>query len=150
MESKEPSKKGNGVEQDKPVGTTEPPKKSEDAKPKDEIGKDNAAIKDAKKICDDAIREVDAIADEFTKAVKSNPDSLPDASNFVEKLRAVLDRAKAETRAIKTNTSETAEKYTKYGWKSTTTFCRRWTKQINFLQTFIHGNPISQSTTFRW
>lgn len=110
VESKEPSKKGNGVEQDKPVGTTEPPKKSEDAKPKDEIGKDNAAIKDAKKICDDAIREVDAIADEFTKAVKSNPDSLPDASNFVEKLRAVLDRAKAETRAIKTNTSETAEK----------------------------------------
>lgn len=110
VESKEHSKKGNGVEQDKPVGTTEPPKKSEDAKPKDEIGKDNAAIKDAKKICDDAIREVDAIADEFTKAVKSNPDSLPDASNFVEKLRAVLDRAKAETRAIKTNTSETAEK----------------------------------------
>lgn len=110
VESKEPGKKGNGAEQDKPVGTTEPPKKSEDAKPKDEIDKDDAAVKDAKKICDDAIREVDAIADEFTKAVKSNPDSLPDVSNFVEKLKAVLDRAKAETRAIKTNTSETAEK----------------------------------------
>lgn len=110
VESKEPSKKGNGVEQDKPIGTTEPPKKSEDAKPKDEIKKDDAAIKDAKKICDDAIREVDAIADEFVKAVKSNPDSLPDVSNFVEKLKAVLDRAKAETRDIKTSTSETAEK----------------------------------------
>lgn len=110
VENKEPDKKEDGAEQDKPVGVAEPPKKSEDAKSKDEIGKDNAAIKDAKKICDDAIREVDAIADEFTKAVKSNPDSLPDASNFVEKLRAVLDRAKAETRAIKTNTSETAEK----------------------------------------
>ena len=110
VESKEPGKKGNGAEQDKPVGTTEPPKKSEDAKPKDEIDKDDAAVKDAKKICDDAIREVDAIADEFTKAVKSNPDSLPDASSFVEKLKAVLDRAKAETRDVKTNTSETAEK----------------------------------------
>lgn len=110
VESKEPSKKGNGVEQDKPVGTTEPSKKGEDAKPKDEIGKDDAAIKDAKKICDDAIREVDAIVDEFAKAVKSNPDSLPDVSNFVEKLKAVLDRAKDETRAIKTNAGETAEK----------------------------------------
>lgn len=110
VESKEPSKKENGAEQDKPVGVAEPPKKGEDTKPKDEIGKDEVAIKDAKKICDDAIREVDSIAGEFTKAVKSNPDSLPDASNFVEKLRAVLDRAKAETRAIKTSTSETAEK----------------------------------------
>lgn len=109
-ESKEPSKKGNGVEQDKPVGTTEPSKKGEDAKPKDEIGKDDAAIKDAKKICDDAIREVNAIVDEFAKAVKSNPDSLPDVSSFVEKLKAVLDRAKDETRAIKTNAGETAEK----------------------------------------
>mgnify|MGYP004498181499 CR=1 FL=1 len=110
VESKEPSKKGNGVEQDKPVSTTEPPKKSEDAKPKDEIDKDEAAIKDAKKICDDATREVDAILDEFTKAVKSNPDSLPDVSNFVERLKAVLDRAKDETRAIKASTDETAEK----------------------------------------
>lgn len=110
VESKEPSKKGNGAEQDKPVSTTEPPKKSEDAKPKDEIDKDEAAIKDAKKICDDATREVDAILDEFTKAVKSNPDSLPDVSNFVERLKAVLDRAKDETRAIKASTDETAEK----------------------------------------
>lgn len=110
VESKEPSKKGNGVEQDKPVGTTEPSKKGEDAKPKDEIGKDDAAIKDAKKICDGAIREVDDIVDEFAKAVKSNPDSLPDVSSFVEKLKAVLDRAKDETRAIKTNAGETAEK----------------------------------------
>lgn len=110
VESKEPSKKGNGAEQDKPVSTTEPPKKSEDAKPKDETDKDEAAIKDAKKICDDATREVDAILDEFTKAVKSNPDSLPDVSNFVERLKAVLDRAKDETRAIKASTDETAEK----------------------------------------
>lgn len=110
VESKEPSKKGNGAEQDKPVSTTEPPKKSEDAKPKDEIDKDEAAIKDAKKICDDATREVDAILDEFTKAVKSNPDSLPDVSNFVERLKAVLDRAKDETRSIKASTDETAEK----------------------------------------
>lgn len=110
VESKEPSKKGNGAEQDKPVSTTEPPKKSEDAKPKDEIDKDEAAIKDAKKICDDATREVDAILDEFTKAVKSNPDSLPDVSNFVERLKAVLDRAKDETHAIKASTDETAEK----------------------------------------
>lgn len=126
-ESKDPNGKEDSKEQDKPADTTkpadnnaadgsgtgkpsEPPKKSEDAKPKDEIDKDEVAIKDAKKICDDAIREVDAIADEFAKAVKSNPDSLPDVSNFAEKLKAVLDRAKAETRAIKTNTSEAAEK----------------------------------------
>lgn len=126
-ESKEPNGKEDGKEQGKPADTTEPtdnntangsdtgktsepPKKGEEAKPRDLTAEDEAAIKDAKKICDDAIREVDATADEFTKAVKSNPDSLPDVSNFVEKLKAVLDRAKAETRAIKTNTSETAEK----------------------------------------
>lgn len=109
-ESKEPSKNGNAVEQDKPVGATESPKKSEDTKPKGEIDKDEAAIKDAKKICDDAAKEADAIVDEFTKAVKNNPDSLPDVSNFVESLKAVLDRAKGETHAIEANAGETAEK----------------------------------------
>ena len=80
VENKEPDKKEDGAEQDKPVGTTEPPKRSEDAKPKDEIGESSKNVNakpalelppdkanEALKILADGKREIDAIFDRFVK-----------------------------------------------------------------------------------
>lgn len=80
VENKEPDKKEDGAEQDKPVGVAEPPKKSEDAKSKDEIDAPSKNVNakpvlglppdkanEASKILADGKKEIDAVFDRFTK-----------------------------------------------------------------------------------
>lgn len=80
VENKEPDKKEDGAEQDKPVGVAEPPKKSEDAKSKDEIDEPSKNVNakpvlslppdkanEASKILTDGKKEIDAVFDRFAK-----------------------------------------------------------------------------------
>lgn len=80
VENKEPDKKEDGAEQDKPVGVAEPPKKSEDAKSKDEIDEPSKNVNakpvlglppdkanEASKILADGKKEIDAVFNRFTK-----------------------------------------------------------------------------------
>ena len=80
VENKEPDKEEDGAEQDKPVGVAEPPKKSEDAKSKDEIDEPSKNVNakpvlglppdkanEASKILADGKKEIDAVFDRFAK-----------------------------------------------------------------------------------
>lgn len=80
VENKEPDKKEDGAEQDKPVGVAEPPKKSEDAKSKDEIDEPSKNVNakpvlslppdkanEASKILADGKKGIDAVFDRFAK-----------------------------------------------------------------------------------